>query len=105
MTVNAQFAINAYTQTAQIGADLTGTPKPSALNDTGNFAGLIEGVINGVAEKGQKAEMAAIDVAKGKGDLVDLVTTIAETEIAVESLVTVRDRVITAYRDIMNMPI
>ena len=34
-----------------------------------------------------------------------IVTAVAETELAVETLVTVRDRVISAYQDILNMPI
>ena len=40
-----------------------------------------------------------------QGQLVDVVTAVAETEVAVETLVSVRDRVISAYEDIMRMPI
>jgi flagellar hook-basal body complex protein FliE len=41
----------------------------------------------------------------GKGNVVDVVTAISQTEMAVESVVTVRDRVISAYEEIMRMPI
>ena len=35
----------------------------------------------------------------------DVVTAVAETEVAIETLVSVRDRMITAYEEIMRMPI
>jgi flagellar hook-basal body complex protein FliE len=34
-----------------------------------------------------------------------VVTAVAETEVAVEAMVAVRDRVINAYEEIMRMPI
>ncbi len=44
-------------------------------------------------------------MASGKANIVDVVTAVAETEVAVETLVAVRDRVISAYEEIMRMPI
>jgi flagellar hook-basal body complex protein FliE len=35
----------------------------------------------------------------------NVVTAVAETEVAVETMVAVRDRVISAYEEIMRMPI
>ncbi len=46
-----------------------------------------------------------MDVVNGKGDMVDVVTAISQTELAMETMVTVRDRVISAYEEIMRMPI
>ena len=43
--------------------------------------------------------------AAGKADVVDVVTAVAESEAALETLVAVRDRVIAAYEEIMRMPI
>lgn len=106
MTVSANFAANAYANALKAGTEALKNNKPeAALADTGEFSDLVKGALTAVAEKGKVAEATAANVASGKGDLVDLVTTIAETEVAVETLVTTRDRVISAYRDIMNMPI
>ncbi len=44
-------------------------------------------------------------MASGKANIVDVVTAVADTEVAVETLVSVRDKVIAAYEDIMKMPI
>jgi flagellar hook-basal body complex protein FliE len=40
-----------------------------------------------------------------KSNLVDVVTAVAETETAITTLVSVRDKVIAAYQQIMQMPI
>ena len=47
----------------------------------------------------------AVAMASGKANVVDVVTAVAETEVAVEPLVSGRDRVIQAYEEIMRMPI
>ena len=39
------------------------------------------------------------------GSVLDVVTAVAETDVAVSTLVSVRDRVIQSYEDIMKMPI
>lgn len=106
MTVSANFATNAYNNALKVSDALDKSAKDTgAVSDTTEFANLVGDAVDAVSASGQKAETTALNVAQGKGNLVDLVTTIAETEIAVETLVTTRDRVISAYRDIMNMPI
>ncbi len=44
-------------------------------------------------------------MAAGKSNIVDVVTAVSETEVAVSALVSVRDRMIQAYEEIMRMPI
>ena len=51
------------------------------------------------------ADAKAMDLVNGKGDMVDVVTAISQTQLAMETMVTVRDRVISAYEEIMRMPI
>jgi len=40
-----------------------------------------------------------------KAQLIDVVTAVAESEVAIDTLVSVRDKVISAYEEIMKMPI
>ena len=47
----------------------------------------------------------SLAMASGKANVMDVVTAVAETDVAVSTLVSVRDRVIQAYEDIMRMPI
>lgn len=80
----------------------------SALDDLagGNdFGAMISDTVNKVVESGQKADDKMMAQAVGKIDVVDVVTAVAETEVAVQTLVSVRDRVISAYQDILRMPI
>ena len=46
-----------------------------------------------------------MSVAGGKANVVDVVTAVAESETALQTLVAVRDRVISAYEEIMRMQI
>ncbi len=41
----------------------------------------------------------------GKADLTDVVTAVSEAETALNAVVAVRDRVISAYQEIIKMPI
>jgi flagellar hook-basal body complex protein FliE len=70
-----------------------------------NFGALVEKALNTMMEKGHDADSKAMQLAAGKSDLVDVVTAVAETEVAVETLVSVRDKVIAAYEEIFRMPI
>ena len=59
----------------------------------------------GVSRPAQKSDAQAQAVATGKANMVDVVTAVAETETAVQTLVSVRDKVIAAYEEILKMPI
>ena len=50
-------------------------------------------------------ETQTLAAVQGKGDMIDVVTAVAETEVALQSMVSIRDRVISSYEEIMRMPI
>ena len=54
---------------------------------------------------GHKSDAQAQAVAMGKANMMDVVTAVAESETAIQTLVSVRDKVIAAYEDILKMPI
>jgi len=101
------FAAGAYAATQSLGA--LGQAKPpgggAAASGGLDFGSLLQGAVEGVAQSGRKAEAQALSAATGKADIVDVVTAVAESEAALETLVAVRDRVIAAYEEIMRMPI
>ena len=102
-------AANAYASLAR----LTGAgnaSSASALAKMGGAAGpsfgsLVENALSSMVAKGREADAKAMQAAAGKTDLVDVVTAVAETEVAVQTLVSVRDKVISAYEEIFRMPI
>lgn len=77
--------------------------KPSTTSP--DFANMVKSAVENVVEQGQKSDQQALAMAQGKANVIDVVTAVAETEVAMETLVSVRDRVISAYQEIMRMPI
>ena len=101
-------AASAYASVARIASDpasaLVRAPGGDANGDT-SFAAVLKEAIGSVAEMGRKSDAQTRAAAHGKGNIVDVVTAVSETEVAIDAVVAVRDRVIQAYDDIMKMPI
>ena len=104
-------AATAYAKLARIAADPSAALTSKIGNKTGNdsdgpnFASRVKQAVSGVVEAGKKSDMQAQQMAAGKANIVDVVTAVTETEVAIEALVSVRDKVIHAYEEIMRMPI
>ena len=83
-----------------------GAPDPVPVKNAGpDFGELVAQNVQSVVEAGKVSDQMSLDMVSGKANVVDVVTAIAETEVAIESMVTIRDRVIQAYEEIMRMPI
>ncbi len=96
----------AYGNAAQLLQDSAGTGAGAAAKTGGgDFSSILAETVQGVVDAGNQADKVSMDMINGKADVVDMVTAVAETELAVESMVAVRDRVISAYQEIMRMPI
>ena len=80
--------------------------KPEAGAAGGDpFATLVKNAIAEAARIGKTAETASIAAVNDRADLNQVVTAVAEAELALQTVVTIRDRVIEAYREIIRMPI
>lgn len=103
----SQSAVNAYSRAAALIDRAAAGQPPAAPKETGQseFAGLLQQTVDSVVETGKVAEAQAFEAAAGRADVVDVVTAVAETEVALETLVSIRDKVIAAYEEIMRMPI
>ena len=97
-------AANAYANLARIlGTSPSGK---SSGDDSGpSFSALLKDAIGSVMEAGRKSDAQTVAMASGKANVMDVVTAVAETDVAVSTLVSVRDKVISAYEDILKMPI
>ena len=96
-------AASAYSAIAKLAGSLGQGSNAPASNT--NFTEVLKEALQSVRETGQKSDAQSTALANGKGNMVDVVTAVAETEVAVDAVVAVRDRVISAYEDIMKMPI
>lgn len=98
------FAAGSYAATGTIGKALQ-TVAPAGKASGADFGQIVKSFVEQSVQAGQKADQQAMSAVQGKGDLVNVVTAVAESEAAIETLVAVRDRVIQAYEEIMRMPI
>jgi flagellar hook-basal body complex protein FliE len=99
-------AANAYAKLARLAEQGTGLSKTIGDPPSGpSFETLVKDAVGSVVEAGQKSDAAVGSMAAGKADMIDLVTAVSESETAITTLVSVRDRMIQAYQQILQMPI
>jgi|SRR5947209_16832245 flagellar hook-basal body complex protein FliE len=96
-------AANAYASLARI-MDPGGAGKGTESAGQ-SFGAILKDALGSVMEVGRKSDAQTVAMAAGKANVMDVVTAVAETDVAVSTLVSVRDRVIQSYEDILKMPI
>ena len=100
-------AANAYAQIARItnpASAVAGAGDATAATGQG-FSAMLKDALGSVMQAGHKADAQTQSVATGKANVLDVVTAVSETEVAIDAVVAVRDKVIAAYEEIMRMPI
>ncbi|MEO1066425.1 MAG: flagellar hook-basal body complex protein FliE [Pseudomonadota bacterium] len=107
MTVPTSAAASAYQATSQLAESIAqgGNQANSVASAGESFEALLGEAVTSIVESGQNVEAQTMAAAQGQGDMIDIVTAVAETEVALQSMVSLRDRVIASYEEIMRMPI
>ena len=101
-------AANAYASLARLDRSVRRSRPRRVGEATGgpSFGDAAQGRRSASLDKpARKSDAQTQAMAAGKANIVDVVTAVAETEVAIEALVAVRDQVIQAYEEIMRMPI
>jgi flagellar hook-basal body complex protein FliE len=98
-------AASAYASIARLANQAQSPAGPEKAGGSGDFGGMVREAVGNLVETGKAAEKGAVALAEGKADMVNVVTAMAETEVALETMVSIRDKVIAAYEEIMRMPI
>lgn len=70
-----------------------------------SFGTLVREMADQAVAVGQKSEQMTAMAAVGRADLTDVVTAVTSAEVTLQTVVTVRDRIVQAYQEIMRMPI
>jgi flagellar hook-basal body complex protein FliE len=97
-------AANAYAALAKLNVTAAG-PSKIGTDAQGGFGDMLKGAIDSLNKTAKASDAQTQAMAAGKAHIVDVVTAVAETEVAIDALVSVRDRVIASYEEIMRMPI
>ncbi len=94
-------AIQAY-RSAASGQPATPAPKDALKGD--EFADLVKSAINEAVKIGEKSEELSVRGIADRADINQVVTAVAEAELALQTVVAVRDKVLDAYKEIIRMP-
>lgn len=78
------------------------TAKPTA---GASFAHILQQMVDTTAGTTRAAENAMAGHAQGKTELIDAVTAVASAQANLETVISIRDSVISAYQEILRMPI
>lgn len=107
MVSNISSALNAYQQalgriSAQENKTIAEAPKTNTEN---SFSNMVKTAIEDTTALQKQAEKTTIMGIQGKADIQDVVLAVSNAEMALETVVAVRDTAIKAYNTIMQMPI
>lgn len=97
-------ALNAYNNQLKLSKGLAEDAGAGEQTTGPSFSQLLENQVDDVVNSQKVAETAKMNAINGTGDITDLVTAIANAELALNTIVTIRDRAISAYQDIIRMP-
>ena len=78
---------------------------PAAGGADAGFSGLVRAGLNSTRDDLRASEAKAVEALTGKASLQDVVEAVTEAELSLQKMTAVRDRVISAYQEIMRMPI
>jgi flagellar hook-basal body complex protein FliE len=98
-------AANAYAALSRIVQSGGAEKGAQAAAGGPSFSALVKDAVGSVLDAGKKSDAQTLAMTSGKANVMDVVTAVAETDVAVSTLVSVRDRMIQSYEDIMKMPI
>ncbi|MBK0398110.1 flagellar hook-basal body complex protein FliE [Limibaculum sp. M0105] len=102
MKADASIATQLYGNSRKITLD--NTPGPGVQGGL-SFSDALTEAARMMEQSLRQGESAATATVSGSGDVQTLVEALSAAEMALETAVTVRDRVVEAYQEILRMPV
>jgi flagellar hook-basal body complex protein FliE len=110
MAISFESALNAYDAAARrfvTGPDRdlqTGQAASPATGSAPSFQDLVGTAAKNAVGTMQEGERMSAQAVLGKADITEVVMAVNNAEITLQSVVAVRDRMISAYQEILRMP-
>src|SRR4051812_15495254 len=102
--ISPMLAAKAYAAIqSQAANSLGGAEEAAGAATGGGFGDVLKGVMNDAVQASRQAETKITQGVQGKADLVDVVTAISSAETSLETVMAVRDQVISACQEVMRM--
>lgn len=80
-------------------------PPTFAAEPPPEFSQVLRQSVEGVIETHKTAERQSTLAVAGQADLAEVVAAVANAELTLQTVVSIRDRMVQAYQDIIRMPI
>lgn len=78
---------------------------PEGETDGKGFTEALESALKDMRASLDRGERAAADAMAGRGDVQSMVEALTATQLALETAVAVRDKVVEAYQEVLRMPV
>jgi flagellar hook-basal body complex protein FliE len=101
--MTALAAAKAYAATQKQGIAAPGGS--GAVEGGMDFGAMVKTAMTDAMHASKNAETQIVNHAQGKAQLIDVATALSAAETSLETVMAVRDQVISAYQEIMRMPI
>ncbi|MFC4166246.1 flagellar hook-basal body complex protein FliE [Teichococcus aestuarii] len=89
-----------------LGAQAGAAPAvPSQPGQGGSFGAMLERAMEGAVQATRTADATSVQALTGQAGVTDVVLAVSRAELALQTTVALRDRVVSAYQEIMRMPI
>lgn len=95
----------AQAQTPGDGAGPDASDAAAKLGGAPNFGQMLDNVLSDTIQQSRQAESQIVSGVQGKTDLINVVTAISSAETSLQTVMAVRDQVISAYQQVMQMQI
>jgi len=109
MTTEISFsnAIAAYKAAARAPGDIlpdAGTAQATG-GESGSFASLVKQAVRSTVDANRVGEQVSMRALEGKADLRDVMMAVNNAEVTLQTMVSVRDKMVNAYQTILRMPL
>ncbi len=104
MAINPIDAAAAYKANV-ISAPTSMLPDADKIKASDHFVDMVKAATQSVIDTNRYSEEISKQALMGKAEIADVVTAVAHAETTLQTIVTVRDKVISAYQEILRMPI
>lgn len=106
LAITPSGAAGAYARVqGNTGAGAVDGLEDGSASASSGFGSTLERAMQDVVHTGHEADAKAIQGMSGKGNITDVVMAVSRAQLALQSTVAIRDRVVQAYQDIMKMSI
>lgn len=97
LTVTPSTAVGAYGLVQSGGLD--------ASNSGADFGAALTRAVQGVVDAGHTADSQSMKALAGQGNVTDLAAAVTRAELALQTAISIRDRVVQAFQDVSRMSI